>query len=359
MLELSKREKSEYSIRSAIASMLDGGQNSLKGLEREAHDELAKSFPQKTSGCLIPTEIFEMRRNWKRDLTAGTFGNGGAFVPTIVDSDVVPILRNKLCAQRLGMRVMTGLSGNVAIPRQSGAATVYSLPEQATLTKSTQALDQILLTPHRVGAYSSYTRQLILQSSVGVENFIRDDLNEQIAVKLDSLILQGQGAGSEPTGILNTSGIGSLTFGGTATWSQITSFENALAKVNADGGKMGWAVTPNVRNRWKAIAKTGVGVSTTVPIFLWDEKNQIHDGTNDCYVNGYRGAATNNVLNDLVFFGNWDDAVLGQFGDALEIIVDQFTQSTDATIRIVANGFYDVAIRRPASFCVSADSGAQ
>ena len=186
MLELSKREKHDYSIRAAIASLMDRGQSGLSGLEREIHDELSKGFPQKTSGVLVPSALFEMRRNWKRDLSSGTFGSGGALLPfEVPESEFVPILRNKLCTQRLGCRVLSGLTGNVGIPRQTGAAIAYSLPEQGTLTKSTQVFDQILVSPHRVGAMTDYSRQFVLQSSIAVENFIRDDLNKQIAVKVE------------------------------------------------------------------------------------------------------------------------------------------------------------------------------
>src|ERR1039458_8010024 len=105
MLELSKREKHDYSIRAAIASLMDRGQSGLSGLEREIHDELSKGFPQKTSGVLVPSALFEMRRNWKRDLSSGTFGSGGALLPfEVPESEFVPILRNKICTQRLGCR---------------------------------------------------------------------------------------------------------------------------------------------------------------------------------------------------------------------------------------------------------------
>jgi len=359
MLELSKREKDSYSIRSAINALMSGGTSKLEGLELECHQELEKTFPQKTGGVIVPSALFEMKRNWRkqRDLSATTFGSGGALVPTVVESEVIPVLRNKLCTQRLGMRVLSGLEGNVAIPRQTSPATVYSLAEQATLTKSNQTFDQVLLSPHRVGAYQSFTRQLVLQSSVDVENLLRDDLNKSVAVKIDALVLQGQGAADEPTGILNTTGIGSLAFGGAATWQELIAFESALARANADEGKLGWCVSTNTRGRWQQIAKSGVGVTSVVPIFLWDEANIIHDGTNDAYVKGYRAAATNNVLNDLVYFGAWDEACLGIFGDGLELIVDPYTQSTDATIRVTVNTFVDLAIRHAASFCVSSDAG--
>jgi len=115
-------------------------------------------------------------------------------VQTTVLTPIVEFFRNKLVTQRPGIQILAGLQGNIAIPRQTGAATAYTLAEQGTVTKSTQVINQIAMTPHRVGATNSYTKQLLLQSSVDVEDFVRDDLMKVRAIKIDYLVLQGKGA---------------------------------------------------------------------------------------------------------------------------------------------------------------------
>jgi hypothetical protein len=47
------------------------------------------------------------------------------------------------------------------------------------------------------------------------------------------------------------------------------------------------------------------------------------------------------------------------FGTGVDLVVDPYTQATDATTRVVMNQFIDVAVRHAASFVISADSGAQ
>src|SRR5207249_7741816 len=108
---------------------------------------------------------------------------------------------NRVVCSRLGAQTLTGLQGNISIPRQTGAATAYGLPESAALTKSTQAINNILLSPHRSGATNDYTKLLLLQSSVDIENFMRDDLMQVLSIRLDRLLLEGSGANSEPTGV--------------------------------------------------------------------------------------------------------------------------------------------------------------
>jgi hypothetical protein len=360
-LGLSRAERRDYSLTKVIRSMIErGGRTSLDGLEREVHDEVASDFLQKPDGVFIPYEIFEAPRPRYRDLTVGTFGAGGATVATDIPDTVVPLLRNASSVERLGARFITGLSGNVAFPRQTAAATASVLGEQGQVAQTTQALDQILVAPHRISASVNYSTQLLMQSSVDIENFLREDLAAQIALKVDYLAYQGQGGG-EPTGIFSTTGISSLQFGGTSTWAEVVQFETNLASVNAlaqPGAKIVWATTPSVRGRWKAVAKTGVGVTSVTPVFLIDDF-EYPDGSNDFRCNGYRGAATNQILNNLVYFFNARDLLVLFWGRGSDVICDPFSLATQGTVRITVNCFIDIALLHPASFCVSADAGNQ
>ncbi|HEV2350809.1 MAG TPA: phage major capsid protein [Terriglobia bacterium] len=360
-LGMSRRDIDTYSLGRAIQSVLTNN-GRLDGLEGEIHAEMCKrSIGVTPAGFWVPPDIMlpdrprnSRGRRMQRDLNVTTFGQGGAMVQTTIMTPIIELLRNRMVCNRLGTQSLAGLEGNVAIPRQSGAATAFALPESATLTKSTQAIEQILLTPRRVGAWNDYTKQLLLQSSVDVENFIRDDLLKGLAIKWDYMILQGQGANSEPTGIMNTAGIGSVVFGATATWAKVISFETALALANADAGNMAYVTTPAVRGAWKAIAKIG----STFPIFIW-EAGDWADDSNDGEVNGYRAAATNQILNNAVAFGNWEDCIGPALWGGYDVVVNPYSRDTDGVVRVTVNTFGDVAVRHAPSFCWSMDAGNQ
>ena len=358
----SKRDQNAYSLIRAMQKMLL--KQPLDGVEFDMSRNLAKESGIEPEGLLVPFDLEadmgranRARRMMKRDLNVNTFGQGGAFVQTTILTPIIEILRNRMVTDRLGVQGMAGLEGNIAIPRQTGAATAYSVSESAALTISTQVLDQVLLSPKRVGAWNQYTRQLLLQSSVDVENFIRDDLMKVVAIDWDRIILNGNGAGSEPLGIMNTPGIGSVILGGSATWSSIVAMETAIAAANADVNGMAYVTTPTAKGRLKSIAKTGVGVTSVVPIFLWEGKYGL-DNSNDGEMNGYRAAATNQIPNNQLLFGNFDDVVHALWG-GYDIIVNPYTLDTQAEVRITVNTFGDVAVRHPVSFCVTPDSAAQ
>lgn len=361
-LGMTDADKGKYSLVRAIQSNVRAGKAGRPdGFEGEVHDAMANrlgSFGANgggNGGFWVPANMPfpDTNRRARRDLTVSTFGQGGAFVQTTIQTPIIEILRNRMVAQRLGVVSMAGLEGNIAIPRQTGAATAYALPETQAITVSTQAIDQVLLTPHRVGAVGKYSKQLLLQSSVDVENFIRDDLMQVLAIKHDYLILQGAGSGSEPTGILNTTGIGSVTFGGAATYQKFIDMETSLALANADVGNMAYITTPKVRGKLKAAAKIG----STFPIFIWED-GDFGDGTNDGEINGYRAACTNQILNDAVAFGHWADAIHALWG-GFDVVVNPYSFDTNAEVQITINTFSDVAARHAASFCWSADAGNQ
>lgn len=359
-LGLNEQEIQQYSLGRAIRSVLQN-EGKLDGLEGEVHKAMCqRNIGVRASGFWVPPDVMIQAPRtrglgrYQRDLNVSTFGQGGAMVATNILTPIIELLRNRMVCERMGVQSMAGLEGNVAIPRQTGAATAYSLPESATLTKSTQALDQVMLTPHRVGAWNDYTKQLLLQSSVDVENFIREDLLKVLAIKWDYLILQGAGANSEPTGIMNTIGISSVQFGATATWAKVLAFETALAVANADVGTMAYITTPAVRAAWKAIAKIG----STFPVFIWESGNW-GDDSNDGEVNGYRAVVTNQILNNGVAFGHWADAIGPALWGGYDVVVNPYSRDTDGVVRVTVNTWGDCAARHAASFCWSADAGNQ
>ncbi len=354
-----------FSFSRAIKSIILNGK--VEGYEKEISDGWARKTGQQAEGFWVPPSVIVgngYRSAGQRDTNVTNPSQGGDFVQTTVVTPIIEILRNRMITTKLGVQTMAGLQGNVAIPRQTGAATAYSVAEQVAITKSTQAINQVTMVPKRQGAWNNFTKQTLLQSSVDVENFIRNDLMQVLAIKIDKLILEGSGAGDEPTGIASTPGIGTITFGGAATWAKVLSMETAVAAGNADIGNLAYATTPATRGKWKAIVKVS---TTNTAGFLWEIGVPIANGgpapdygvgtMNFGVVNGYAAAATNQITGDLVYYGNWNDVILGMWG-GMDVTVDPYSVAEQATTRIIVNTFIDVAVRHPASFVISTDTGA-
>lgn len=355
---MSDRETQQYSIRKAISDLATGG---LRGLEKEAHEAALKSSGRALESGLrfvIPEDVvrakFRGGSGWSRapltrDMTAGVFAQGGALIETeVLGSSLIELLRNKIQCVNAGARTMAGLRGNVAIPRQTAGATAYWLPEIQAVSESDQSLNQLLLTPHRLGANTIYSNLLLAQSTLDAESFIRADLMKQLAIAKDLAGINGSG-GAQPVGILNTTGIGIQTVtSGTPTWAQMVGFESTVAAANADFGALAYMTSTASRGLLKTTPKIG----TTFPIFIWEGAGRAEEGE----INGYRSLATNQLntaLNgDKMIFGNWEDMIFADW-EGWEVLVDPYTFSDRGEVRITIFNFCDIGIRHAGSFCAS------
>jgi len=197
----------------------------------------------------------------------------------------------------------------------------------------------------------------MIQSSVDIENMLRTDLAQGLAVGIEAACISGTSTANQPTGILNVSGIGSST-GGTAgaspTWANIVELEQLVATANADIGSLGYLTNPKGRGKLKQTTKS----TSAVTGFVWD--------TGDSPVNGYKAAVTSNVPSNLVkgtastcsaiVFGNYQDMIIGMWGNGVDILVDPYTGSSAGTVRVVALADVDMQVRQAGSFAAMKDA---
>jgi hypothetical protein len=70
------------------------------------------------------------------------------------------------------------------------------------------------------------------------------------------------------------------------------------------------------------------------------------------------GFSTGQIGDDIVAFGNWEDAILGMWG-GWDVVIDPYTSAQTATVNVTINAFIDTAVRHSASFAWSTDAGNQ
>lgn len=327
-LGLTEKEVKSYSFVRAIRSQVDPREG---GFEQEVSREAAKKAGVTPRGLYVPYEILT------RGLEAGGSTNGQNFVANTVSGSFIELLRSKMVLSSLGATYLTGLVGNLAIPRQLTGATAYWVAEATAPTVSVQTMDQLALTPRTVGTYTDYSRKLLLQSSVDVENFVRNDLAQVLALSIESKALYGNtaAAAAEPTGIKATTGINTIDVPANApTWGNVVTMEAAVETYNALLGNLAYLAAPNVKGNMKA-ATVDAGSGR----FVWEGNT----------VNGYRAEASSTVTAGDIFFGNWADLVIGMWG-GIDLVTDPYALSTSGGVRVVALASVDVGVRHPRSF---------
>jgi len=335
---LTQKEVRQFSFVRAInalANPQDKRAWANAAFEREVSDAAQKTYGRSAQGIFVPNEVVHA----KRDLTVGTASAGGNLVATdLLAASFIEMLRNRSVVQRAGATVLNGLVGNVAIPKQSGAATAYWVAESGAPTESQQTLAQVTMSPKTVGAYTDFSRKLMIQSSIDVESMVRRDLATVIALAIDAAALYGTGSNNQPTGIKLVSGINTKDFAATnPTFAELVGMESEVATDNADIGTMTYLFNPAQRGALKTTEKS----STSAGQFVWEAGNT---------VNGYRTETSNQVTAGDVFFGNFADLLIGFFS-GLDLMVDPYSNSTSGTMRVVALQDTDIAVRNAVSFC--------
>lgn len=350
---MNPQEIRQYSLVKAINAAATGDWRNAR-LELEASEAVAKRMGITPQGLFVP---YDWMAGEQRDVVKGTATAGGHTVATnLLAQNFIDLLRNRMVLQQAGITVLSGLVGDVAIPRQTGGATAYWVAESGAPTESLQAFDQVTMNPKTLGAFTDMSRRLLKQSSLDVEAFVRTDLATIAGLEIDRAGLHGLGSSNQPTGIAATAGIGSVA-GGTnglaPTRTHLVGLETEVAQDNADVGNLAYVTNTRVRGKLKLTE-----VASSTGIWTWQ------DGPTP--LNGYRALVSNQVSSALtkgtstgvcsaIFFGNWRDLLMGMWG-GLDLLVDPYTVSTTGTVRVVVLQDVDIAVRQPASFSAMLDA---
>ena len=183
----------------------------------------------------------------KEDLTQGTATAGGRITPDVHRGDLfIDALRDSSVVQQAGATVFRGLKGDIKIPRLTTKGTVGFVAENSATSETNQAFDQVTMTERTLGGFVDLSRVLINNSDPSIEQIVRNDMTQQIGLKIDEVAFEGGGSNEPTTGITQTSGIGDVaigTNGGAITYSATIDMIKEVAQDSALKGSLGYAVT--------------------------------------------------------------------------------------------------------------------
>ena len=338
---LSKKEMKRFSLVrgiNALANPSDRAAQRAAEFEFECSAAASEAYGRNSQGLMLPPEVL---REWnQRDLN--TTDDAGAVGQDFRAGDFIDALRNSSSVMSAGATLLRGLEGDVKIPKKTGTSTAaFVSSEGDPVQESEMAIGSVTMSPKTLGCFTDVTRQLLNQSSLDVENLIRNDIAQSMALAIDSAALEGSGTSGNPRGIKNTTGINSVVFAAAnPTWAEIVAMESAVANDNALTGSLGYICRPADFGTLKTTEKaTGTAQFVVSP---------------DNSMNGYNVVRSNQVTSGDFYFGNFADLLIGMYG-GLDITVDAFSLSKSGGVRIVALQTVDVAVRHAVSFCKSSD----
>ncbi|MDZ4760069.1 MAG: phage major capsid protein [Alphaproteobacteria bacterium] len=327
--KLDTQIRSRFSVTRAIAAAAGLGVDA--GFEREVQVELAKRAGRPAEGIFIPTEVFETRV-----LTTST---GSELVPIDHRPDqYISALTAASVVRSLGARVLTGLTGNLSIPRETDSPAIGWVAENAALTGDDADFDAVTMSPKHAGALSEFSRNMLLQASPDVEALLRQMLARNIALTIDRAAIKGGGS-NEPVGVLATSGIQTVA----SPASIFAGIADAVAKADAEnvGGSRALLTTPEVR-KIAALAldeqNRPLGVATVFHNVPTTFSNQVPKTL---------GGGTEHGL----IYADWSELLIGIWSE-LDILVNPYesTAYSKGNISIRAMASVDIAVRHKKAF---------
>ena len=367
-VDMSETESNRYSVVRAINAACSGDW-SKAGFEQEVSRSLAQKSGRDTNGFFMPLNL---RMDTRAAYAVGATSTGGANVATdLLAASFIDVLRNNAMIMQMGPTLLSGLQGNVAIPRQISATTTYWVTEASAITQAEATFDQVTMTPKQLGARSQYSRLMLQQSTPDIETIVRNDLARVMALGMDSAAINGSGASGQPRGILNTSSIGSVAMGtngaalvnaatsGVTGLDQIFLLERAVDVANALTGNIYYLTNAKVIAALKQLKSAQADYIWTTDRF----NGTLGTAGN---LNGSPCARSNQVPSNLVkgtsgavcsalLFGDFSQLVVGLWG-GLEILPNPYGSGyTAGSVDIRAMQTCDIAVRHPESFAAITD----
>lgn len=385
MLELTEKEQKQYNLCRGIMAHVRNAENPSKRentFETELSEEIAKGWEgRKHGGLFVPFKMkvdpekarlaaeLLVRTGVSTALTAGTATKGHELVFT-EPGPFIQFLYNRMRLKELGAETLSGLQGNIAFPKQTGKASGSWVAENpgTDVADSNLTLSQVTMTPHTYQSSTAYSRQLLAQAVIDIDNLVRSDLARDVALAIDLAGINGTGASNDPTGILHTTGVQSYTLEGDSAngalpvWDDITKMEELLEDVNADQvGDFGWLTTPGVKGRFKRTprllyAPTGSTVVNVTGDPIWSD---------DDTIDGYEARSSNQVPKGLtvgssnsahaLIVGVFSALINGMWGSGFELVVDPYRLKKQGLIELTTFVLTDWANRYPVAFAAAVD----
>ncbi|MDW9583459.1 phage major capsid protein [Sinorhizobium meliloti] len=314
-------EVRDYSVAKAIRESVAGN---LTGREAEVSAELGKG--REVRGVMVPTSaIFGEQRAM---LTTGSAGNT---VATAMGG-LIDRLRPVLAVQGMGATIISGLVGNLDLPRLTAGPTAYWVAEDGAPTASDSTFDKVSLAPKTVAGEMYLSRRLTLQNGVALENVLRNDLAFILAQALDKAAIQGGGT-NEPDGILSV-----ITENATAATALSDIAADLIAALEIDDvtGTTGFLTNAALMGAVRKVKDTTGRVIPASEIF-----------------HGERVVSSNNVpvvaAENPLIFGAWSNLVLGMWS-GVDILANPYSDASKGGLRLHAFLDADIAIRHTEAF---------
>lgn len=243
-----------------------------------------------------------------KDLSATTPSEGGFLIGERYSDEIIPLLLSKTCVMELGGRLVPMPGGNLNMPKLTGGATSYYAGENQNATKSQQTFGNVKLSSKRLVTLVPVSNDLIRNASYAADVMIRDDMVNQMKLKIDWASMYGTGTAYTPLGIklsITTANITQSSAAATLSADIIGGMVGSLMATNVPMLKPGWIFNAKI---WSAL----YNLKTTTNQYIY--RDEMRQGT----LEGFKFGISNQITTANSTAGStYFDIFLGDFSEFL------------------------------------------
>lgn len=259
-----------------------------------------------------------------KQLSATTPSEGGFLISEQYSRDIIPLLLSKTAVMELGARRVPMPGGNLNMPKLTGGATSYYIGENQNATKSQQTLGNVKLSSKKLVTLVPVSNDLIRNSSPEADRIVRDDMVQQMKLKIDYTAMYGEGTEYSPLGIkksITTANISIATGASTLTADVPGSMIGLLMNANVPMISTGWIFNSKI---WSAF----YNLKTTTNQYIY--RDEMNRGS----LNGFPFRVSNQITTANSTAGTtYFDIFLGDFSEFLfgDEMAFEFMASNEAS----------------------------
>ena len=297
----------------------------LTGLEaemtQEGSTEMRNSGLNVSGGFNIPSMV--LRSMGTATVASGSTNFGGGIEK--LDNGIVENYAPNDIAAQLGVRNLSGLSGDVAMQVQGTLVAGAAAGEGVAKTEGLPTFAERVLTPQRNAAHVGVTQQMLAQSGDDMASFIQMDIRRALDKVFNAQII-AEIAASDSASAYN------------ATTNNPLDVEAALLAADVDLNNVVILAAANAYRKMRALS--------------------FDNGSGDLYagspvarqsIAGYDTVISSQAATATLSFFDKTQLVTGTWG-GLNLIVDPYTDAHKGVVRLIANEYRDVQALQHGSY---------
>lgn len=274
------------------------------------------------NACDVLARMYPQDEQLRAVMTEGTPTDGGYTVPQNLYNEIIPLLRQVGITRSLGVRELPLPNGNLTIVKQTGAANFTWVGENKPIGNSKVTLGNLKLSAKKLAGIIPVSNELLRDSSLAADRFIRDEIVNGIAEAEDITSLYGTGTENAPKGITVACAERKLTVDGEITAQTIYDMVGKVLSTKLTNPVLAWRI-PGVL--WSKI----YSMQTANGSYIF--RDEMKNGT----LCGYPFKIDNNIKvgddangKTQIFFGDWQHFLIG-VESALQISISGDASYTD------------------------------